>query len=137
MSILQGVGVFSFAVFLFVILWFGTKDGEGGKVGPLSWGWIVALAALVGASFRVVDGFPFNIITGLLNDLLGLIGVALPEITLPGLGLILIAVLAFKKNSRRGTAMLVIFLVFVASDAGGTLEVVADRITAIFTKLPS
>lgn len=137
MSILQGVGVFSFAVFLFVILWFGTKDGEGGKLGPLPWGWIVALAALVGASFRVVKGFPFNIITGLLNDLLGLIGVALPEITLPGLGLILIAVLAFKKNSRRGTAMLVIFLVFVASDAGGALETVADRIQAIFSRLPS
>lgn len=137
MSLLQGVGVFSFAAFLCVVLWFGTRDGEGGKIGPLSWGWIVALASLVGASFRVVKGFPFNIITGLLNDLLGLVGIAIPEITLPGLGLILIAVLAFKKNSRRGTAMLVIFLVFVASEAGGPLETVADRITAIFTSLPS
>lgn len=137
MSLLEGVGVFSFAAFLCVVLWFGTREGGGGKVGALSWGWIVALSLLVGASFRVVKGFPFNIITGLLNDLLGLVGVAIPELTLPGLGLILIAVLAFKKNSRRGTAMLVVFLVFVASDAGGPLETVADRITTIFTRLPS
>ena len=136
MSFLQGVGVFGLAALLAVILWFGTRDNEGGKLGPLSWGWIIALALLAGASFRVVDGFPFNILTALLNDLLGLIGVVIPELTLPALGLILIAVLAFKKNSRRGTAMLCIFLVFVASDAGGPLETVASRITTIAKQLP-
>ncbi|MEI5526864.1 hypothetical protein ACKI16_23745 [Streptomyces scabiei] len=137
MSFLQGVGVFGFAALLAVILWFGTKDNEGGKLGPLPWGWIVGLALLAGASFQAVDGFPFNIITALLNDLLGIIGVAVPELTLAALGLILIAVLAFRKNTRRGVAMLCIFLVFVGSDAGGPLEEITTRITTIATKLPA
>ncbi|QPL14128.1 membrane protein [Streptomyces phage TurkishDelight] len=137
MSFLQGVGVFGFAALLAVILWFGTKDNEGGKLGPLPWGWIVGLALLAGAAFQAVDGFPFNIITALLNDLLGIIGVAIPELTLASLGLILIAVLAFRKNSRRGVAMLCIFLVFVGSDAGGPLEEITTRITTIATKLPA
>ncbi|MFB7496051.1 hypothetical protein ACFC09_15390 [Streptomyces sp. NPDC056161] len=136
MSFLAGVGVFSFAAILTVILWFGTKDNGGGKLGPLSWGWIVALSLLAGASYQAVDGFPFNIITALLNDLLRIIGVALPEITLPGLGLLLVSVLAFRKNSRRGIAMLCIFLVFVCSDAGGPLEQVTTRIKTIATELP-
>ncbi|MET9819594.1 hypothetical protein [Streptomyces sp. NPDC006355] len=137
MSFLQGVGVFGFAAILSVVLWFGTKDNEGGKLGPLSWGWIVFLALLAGASYQAVDGFPFNIITALLNDLMGIIGVAIPELTLPALGLIVIAVLAFRKNSRRGIAMLCIFLVFVTSDAGGPLGEVSARITTIATQLPS
>jgi hypothetical protein len=137
MSFLQGVGVFGFAALLAVILWFGTKDGGGGKVGPLGWGWIVGLSLLAGASFQAAGGFPFNLLTSLLNDVLGLIGVAIPELTLPALGLILIAILAFRKNTRRGVAMLAIFLMFVASDAGGPLETVATRITTIATKLPA
>lgn len=137
MSFLQGVGVFGLAAILTVVLWFGTKDNEGGKLGPLSWGWIVALALLAGASFQAAGGFPFNIITALINDVLGIIGVALPELTLPALGLILIALLALRKNTRRGVAMLCIFLVFVTSDAGGPLEQVANRIHTIATKLPS
>lgn len=137
MSFLAGVGVFSFAAILTVILWYGTKDNEGGKVGPLSWGWIVALSLLAGASFKAAGGFPFNIITALLNDVLGIIGVALPELTLPGLGLLLIVILAFRKNTRRGIAMLCIFLMFVAAQAGGPLEQVATRISTIATKLPS
>ncbi|MFC8332772.1 hypothetical protein [Streptomyces olivaceus] len=137
MSFLAGVGVFGFAAILSVVLWFGTKDNEGGKLGPLSWGWIVFLALLAGSSYQVVDGFPFNILTALLNDLMGIIGVAIPELTLPALGLIIVAFLAFKKNSRRGIAMLCIFLVFVASDAGGPLEEVATRIKTIATDLPA
>ncbi|AIV35578.1 hypothetical protein [Streptomyces sp. CCM_MD2014] len=136
MSFLAGVGVFSFAAILTVILWYGTKDNEGGQLGPLKWGWIVVLGLLAGAAYRVVDGFPFNIITSLLNDVLGIIGVALPELTLPGLGLLLVALLAFKKSSRRGIAMLCIFLVFVSSDASGPLEEVATRIETIATELP-
>ncbi|MGV2914588.1 hypothetical protein [Streptomyces alfalfae] len=136
MSFLAGVGVFSFAAILTVVLWYGTKDNEGGQLGPLKWGWTVGLALLAGASYQAVDGFPFNMITALLNDLLGIIGVALPELTLPGLGLILIALLAFRKSTRRGIAMLCIFLVFVSSDAGGPLEQVATRIKTIATELP-
>jgi hypothetical protein len=136
MSFLQGVGVFGFAAILAVILWFGTKDNEGGKLGPLSWGWIVGLSLLAGASFQAAGGFPFNLLTALLNDALGIIGVAIPELTLPALGLILIAVLAFRKNTRRGIAMLCIFLMFVGSKSGGPLEEVATRITTIAKDLP-
>lgn len=137
MSFLQGVEVFGLAAILAVVLWLGTKDNAGGKAGPLSWGVIVALSLLAGASFRAAGGFPFTLVETLLNDTVGLIGVAIPELTLPALGLILIAILAFRRNSRRGVAMLGIFLVFVASDAGGPLEEVATRISTIATRLPA
>ncbi|WP_413808159.1 hypothetical protein [Streptomyces sp. OE57] len=137
MSLLQGVGVFGFAALLTVILWFGTKDNEGGKMGALSFGWVVALSLLAGASYQAAGGFPFNIIAGLLNEILGIIGVAIPELTLPALGLILVAILAFRKNTRRGIAMLCIFLVFVGSQSGGPLQQVAERISTIATRLPA
>ncbi len=136
MSLLQGVEVFGLAVILTLILWFGTKDNEGGQLGPLKWHWIVVLSLLAGAAYRVVNGFPFNLITGLVNDALGLIGAAVPELTLPALGGCLLVLLAFRKNTRRGTAMLCIFLVFVAADSGGVLEPVADRLETVARKLP-
>ncbi|MFE3555103.1 hypothetical protein ACFXKW_09590 [Streptomyces sp. NPDC059193] len=130
MSFLTGAGVFGVAAILTVVLWFGTKDNEGGKAGPLPWWACVLLPPLAGASF-VAAGFPFDTISSLVNDIIGLVGKAFPKLTMPALAGILVALAFFKKLSRRGFAMLFLVLFFVASGAGGPWAELANRIAAI------
>lgn len=136
MSFLDGVGTFAFAAFLAVVLWFGTKDNEGGKVGPLNWWACVLLALLSGAAFKAA-GFPFDLISSLMNDGIGLVGAAFPDLTMPGLALILCGIAMFKKFSRRGISMLMLFFFYVSSGAGGPYGTVAERIAAMAQSLPS
>lgn len=136
MSFLAGIGVFGFAALLSVVLWFGTKDNEGGKVGPLPWWACVLLSLLAGASYKAA-GFPFDIVSSLVNDIISLVGAAFPELTMPGLAAVLLALAAFKRMSRRGISMLMIFFFYVASGAGGPYGQVASRIAQMARNLAS
>lgn len=129
MSFLTGIGIFGLAAGLTIALYFGTKEGEGGKV-KLSWGACALLALLAGSCYKAA-GFPFDILSSLVTDAIGLIGAAFPELTMPALALICIALVFFKKWSRRGISLLMIFFFYVASSAGGAYSVVAARIAAM------
>ncbi|MCF3960304.1 hypothetical protein [Streptomyces fuscigenes] len=129
MSFFSGIGVFGIASALLVVLWFGTKDNENAKVGPLNWWACVLLSLLAGAAFNAA-GTPFDLISSLVNDLVGLIGAFAPELTMPALALILALLAVFKKWSRRGISYLVVFFTYVASGAGGPWAVLSKRIAA-------
>ncbi|MEV7465201.1 MULTISPECIES: hypothetical protein [Streptomyces] len=136
MSFLTGVGVFGVAAILTVVLWFGTKDNENGKAGPLPWWACVLLPPVAGAAF-VAAGFPFDTVSSLVNDIIGLIGKAFPKLTMPALAGVLVALALFKRLSRRGFSMLFLFLFYVASGAAGPWGQLADRISAIAQSIGS
>ncbi|WP_433341671.1 hypothetical protein [Streptomyces sp. CA-253872] len=129
MSFLTGIGIFGLAAVLTVALFFGTREGEGGKV-KLSWGTSALLALLAGSCYKAA-GFPFDILSSLITDAIRLIGAAFPKLTMPALALLLIALALFKKWSRREISLVMIFFFYVASSADGAYGIVAARIAAM------
>ncbi|MBL0778054.1 hypothetical protein ACFYNV_29060 [Streptomyces albidoflavus] len=117
MSFLAGIGLFGLAAILTVVLWFGGKENEGGKV-KLSWGWCLGLSLLAGVAYSAA-GFPFDIIGALIQDVMGVIGAVAPELKMPALAALMIALALFKKFSKRGISVLCIVFVHVATGAGG------------------
>lgn len=133
-SFFGSLGIVSVAGVLSVILWFGTKDNEGGKLKPLNWGWIVLLSLLAGAAFKAA-GPPFSFVSDLVNDLIGMWGAAFPGYSMPGIAMTLTAILLWKKMTRRQVAMTSIAFFYVASGAGAGYGVVAERIHEIAMRL--
>ncbi|MEU0060734.1 hypothetical protein [Streptomyces sp. NPDC006334] len=129
-SFLGSLGIVGLAGVLSVILWFGTQDNEGGKLKPLGWGWIVLLSLIAGASFKAA-GPPFSFVSDLVNDLIRMFGKAFPGYSMPGIALTLIALLLWKKMTRRQVAMTSIVFFYVASGAGAGYGIVAERIREI------
>ncbi|MDX3069546.1 hypothetical protein PV518_46770 [Streptomyces sp. ND04-05B] len=129
-SFLGSLGIVSVAGILSVVLWFGTKDNEGGKLKPLNWGWIVFLSLLAGAAFKAA-GPPFSWLADLINDGIRMWGTAVPGYSMPGIALTLIALLLWVKMTRRQVAMTSIAFFYVASGAGAGYSVLADRIRDI------
>jgi hypothetical protein len=134
MSFFAGLGAFGVAALLTVILVLGTKEG-GGKV-TLSWGWCLGLAALAGSLYSVA-GFPFDLIASLVQEVMGIIAAAFPELTMPALAAILVAIALFKKLSKRGISLLAILFMHVCTSAGGPWGVVAERVQSIAQNLGS
>lgn len=127
MSFLTGVGVFGIASILSVVLWFGTKDNENGKA-TLPWWACVLLPPIAGASFAAA-GFPFDTVSSLVNDIIGLVGKVFPKLTMPALAGVLVALALFKRLSRRGFSMLFLVLFYVASGADGPWGQLAQHIS--------
>ncbi|MGF0163099.1 hypothetical protein ACQRET_03520 [Streptomyces koyangensis] len=117
MSFLAGIGLFGLAAILTVVLWFGGKENEGGKV-KLSWGWCLALSLLAGVSYSAA-GFPFDLIGSAINDALGIISATFPDLKMPALAALMIALALFRKFTKRGISCLCIVFVHVATGAGG------------------
>lgn len=122
MSFLAGIGLFGLAAILTVILWFGSKENEG-KV-KLSWGWCLGLSLLAGTAYSAA-GFPFDIIGALIQDVMGVIGAVAPDLKMPALAALMIALALFKKFTKRGISVLCIVWVHVATGAGGPYARVA------------
>lgn len=134
MNILGTLGPFGLAVLLTVVLVFGTKGG--GKVKPLGWGWTLVLSLLAGASYAAA-GWPFSLVRGAVNDLLALADSVFPGLTLPAIGLSMLAVILWRRLTTRGVAMMAIPFFYIASSADGGLGILADKIALVAQQLAS
>jgi hypothetical protein len=131
-SILGTLGPVGLAVALTALLWFGTKSG--GKAKPLGWGATLTLAMIAGSAYKAA-GPPFDLASTLANDLVGIGSDVLPGYTLPGMSLTVVILLMYMRLSTRQVAMVGIFLVYVASGAGGVWGIGADKIALIAQRL--
>lgn len=128
-SLVGTLGPFGLAVVLTVVLVLGTKGGAG-KAKPLGWGWTLFLSLLAGASYAAA-GWPFSLVRGVINDLLSIADSVFPGLTLPAIGLSMLAIIAWKKLSTRGLVWVGVPFFYVASSADGGLGVFADKIALI------
>lgn len=133
-QILGSLGTVGLAGALTALLWFGTKGG--GKASPLGWGATLILSTIAGAAYQAA-GTPFNLVSYLVNDLIGLTGDVLPGYTLAGLALTLVVLILFMKLSTRQVAMTGIAFWYVASGADGAWGIVADKVQLIAQSLAS
>jgi hypothetical protein len=118
----------SLAFLLTVVLIVGTKETQKGKAKPLGWWAVLVLSLLAGASF-VGAGWPFDIIPKLvMNDLVGAIAAVKPGLSLPGLALALLAVLAWVGLTRRQVAVTGIILFYLLAGSGGGLGTLAEKL---------
>ncbi|MFE0765407.1 hypothetical protein [Streptomyces smyrnaeus] len=131
-SLLGTLGPFGLAVLLTVVLVVGTKGG--GKVKPLGWGWTLFLSVLAGASYAAT-GWPFSLVKGVVNDLLALAEGVFPGLTLPAIGLSMLAIISWRRLTTRGVAMMGIPFFYIASSADGGLGVLADKIALVSQQL--
>jgi hypothetical protein len=131
-SVIPPIGIVSLAVVLTVVLIIGTKETKGdSQAKPLGWWWVLFLSMLAGASYTAA-GWPFDIIPKLvMGDLLGAIAAIKPGLSLPGIALALMAVLAWVGLTRRQVAVLGIVLFYLLAGSGGGLGTLAERINAI------
>lgn len=133
-SLLGTLGPFGLAFLLTIVLVVGTQGG--GKIKPLGWGWTLALSLIAGASYAAT-GWPFSLVKGIVSDLLALAEGVMPGLTLPAIGLSMVAVILWKKLSTRGVAMMAIPFFYIASSADGGLGVLADKIALVAQHLAS
>ncbi|QKW06981.1 hypothetical protein HUT18_11795 [Streptomyces sp. NA04227] len=131
-SLIGSLGPFGLATFLTVVLILGTSGG--GKVKPLGWGWTLFLSILAGASYAAT-GWPFSIVKGVVNDLLVLVNSVAPELTLPAIGLCMMAIISWKKLTLRGLVTMGIPLFYIASSADGGLGILAEKIALVSAQL--
>ncbi|MEC3995202.1 hypothetical protein VSR01_17335 [Actinacidiphila sp. DG2A-62] len=133
-SLIGTLGPVGLAAVLTVVLIVGTK-GDG-QANALSWGWCLALSVLAGASYAAA-GWPFSLVRGLVNDLIKVVNSFIPGMTLPAIGLCMLAIIAWKKLSRRGVVMMGIAFWYVAVSANGGLGILAERVAAAAHQLAS
>ncbi|MFC8723711.1 hypothetical protein [Streptomyces bacillaris] len=131
-SLLGTLGPVGLAAVLTVVLIVGTK-GDG-QAKSLSWGWCLALSLLAGAAYSAA-GWPFSLVRGLVKDFVELLNSVLPGITLPAVGLCMAAIIAWKKLSKRGVAMLGIPFWYVAASGDGGLGILAQKIADLAERL--
>lgn len=134
MQLLGSLGAVGLAGALTVLLWLGTSTG--GKLKPLSWGACLFLSMVAGASYKAA-GPPFDVVSDLVNDLIGTSGQVLPGYSMPAFALTLAIIILFKKLSTRQVSMLGIVFWYVASGAGGVWGIVAVKIALIASNLAS
>ncbi|MFD3609012.1 hypothetical protein ACFWXA_13225 [Streptomyces atroolivaceus] len=127
-SLIPAFGAAGLALGLTGILWFGTSTG--GKVKPLGWWWTLFLAMVAGASYKAA-GTPFDLVSSLVNDGLGLFGEVVPRATMAGIALFLTGVILYKKLSTRQVMVIGIIFWYVASGAGGGYSLLAEKIDVI------
>ncbi|MFE3378763.1 hypothetical protein [Streptomyces anulatus] len=128
MSLLPAFGAPGLALGLTAFLWFGTTTG--GKVKPLGWWWTLFLAMLAGAAYKAA-GTPFDLVSSLVNDGLGLFGDLVAGTTMAGIALFLTGVILYYKLTTRQVAVIGIVFWYVASGAGGGYSLLAEKINGI------
>ncbi|MFZ3595090.1 hypothetical protein [Streptomyces sp. BH104] len=133
-SLFGTLGPFGLAAVLTAVLIVGTSGG--GKVKSLSWGWVLILALLAGASYAA-SGWPFSLVKGVINDLLSIASGVFPGLTLAAIGLIMVAIILWGKLTVRGVAMMAIAFFYIASSADGGLGILADKIALAAAQIAS
>ncbi|MDN3056886.1 hypothetical protein PH213_20490 [Streptomyces sp. SRF1] len=133
-SVLGTIGPVGLAVLLTVILIVGTTSG--GKVKPLGWGWALFLSVLAGASYAAAD-WPFSLVRGVVRDLVALSDGVIPGLTLPAIGLSMLAIILWQKMTTRGVVMMGIPFWYIAASANGGLGILADKIAQVSHQLAS
>ncbi|MFJ3545432.1 MULTISPECIES: hypothetical protein [Streptomyces] len=126
------LGPVGLAVVLTIVLIFGSK-GEG-EAKSLSWGWCLVLSLLAGASYAAA-GWPFSLVRGLVKDVVELVNGAIPGVTLPAIGLSMLAIIAWKKLSKRGVCLWAIPWWYIAAASDGGLGVFASKIADVVARL--
>jgi hypothetical protein len=134
MDLFPALGAVGLAGTLTVLLWFGTSTG--GKVKPLGWGACLILSMIAGSAYNAA-GPPFNLVSSLVHDLIGMFTDVFPGYTMAALALTLVAVILYKKLTTRQVSMLGVVFWYVASGAGGGIGIVAEKIAAIMQGLAS
>ncbi|MER5688604.1 hypothetical protein [Streptomyces sp. NPDC002205] len=132
MDFLPALGAVGLADALTALLWFGTS--AGGKMKPLSWGACLVLSMIAGAAYNAA-GPPFDIMSGLVRDGLGMFSSVFPGYSMAGLALTLLIVILYKELTTRGVSMLGIVFWYVASGSGGGFAIVAAKIAVIMRGL--
>jgi hypothetical protein len=69
------------------------------------------------------------------NDLLGMAQGVFPDLTLPAIGLLLLVIIAWRKMTPRGVAMLGIPFWYVCASADGGLGILAQKIALMAHQL--
>ncbi|MEU6928995.1 hypothetical protein AB0A05_07505 [Streptomyces sp. NPDC046374] len=131
-SLIGTLGPVGLAAVLTVTLIVGTK-GDG-QAKALSWGWCLVLSVFAGASYAAA-GWPFSLVRGFVNDLVQFVNSFIPGLTYPAIGLGMLAIIIWKKLSRRGVVMLGIPFWYVCSSADGGLGILAEKIAAACQQL--
>ncbi|WP_406501565.1 hypothetical protein OHA04_27485 [Streptomyces sp. NBC_01590] len=127
-SLIPEFGAAGLALGLTGFLWFGTSTG--GKAKALGWWWTLFLAMVAGASYMAA-GTPFDLVSTLVNDLLGLFGEVVARATIAGVALFLTGVILYKKLTTRQVAVIGILYFHVISGAGGGFGLLAEKIDTI------
>ncbi|WP_199570572.1 hypothetical protein [Streptomyces murinus] len=122
------LGVPGLAGALTALLWFGTQGG--GKAKQLGWGLTLFLSMIAGAAYNAA-GTPFNLVSSLVNDGIGMFGDTFPKYSMAGIAVTLAIVIAYKKSTTRQVAVMGIIFWYVATGAGGAAGIVADKIQII------
>ncbi|MDQ0961976.1 hypothetical protein QFZ66_005854 [Streptomyces sp. B4I13] len=130
-SLIPPIGIVSLAFVLTVVLIVGTKETKQGKAKPLGWWWVLILSLIAGSSYTAA-GWPFDLIPRLvMGDLVGAIAAIKPGMSLPGLALALMAVLAWVGLTRRQVAVIGIVLFYLLAGSAGGFGILAEKIRAI------
>ncbi|RWZ72280.1 hypothetical protein EQK42_30660 [Streptomyces albidoflavus] len=127
-SLIPEFGAAGLALGLTGILIFGTSTG--GKAKALGWWWTLILAMIAGASYKAA-GTPFDLVSSLVNDGLGLFGDVVPGATMAGISLFLTGVILYMKLTTRQVAVIGIVFWYVASGAGGGYSLLAEKIDTV------
>lgn len=124
------LGIGGVAMALTVVIYFGTK---GGGKNSLTWGWTLFLSMTAGCAYKAA-GAPFSWISDLVNDVLGMVGTAVPTMTTAGMAVVVLMLVLFKKMSLRGVAMSgIVFFTAAAGADGGPFDWYAGLIEAAAT----
>ncbi|MFF0395149.1 hypothetical protein ACFYSJ_05085 [Streptomyces sp. NPDC005248] len=132
MDFLPALGAVGLAGALTALLWFGTSGG--GKMKPLGWGACLVLSMIAGAAYNAA-GPPFDIVSSLVRDGVGMFTDVFPGYSMAALALTLLVIILYKKLTTRGVSMLGIVFWYVASGAGGGFSIVAAKIAVIMQGL--
>ncbi|WP_371799081.1 hypothetical protein OG963_14765 [Streptomyces sp. NBC_01707] len=132
MDFLPALGAVGLAGALTALLWFGTSSG--GKMKPLGWGVCLVLSMIAGAAYNAA-GPPFDMVSSLVRDGIGMFTSVFPGYTMASLALTLLIIILYKKLTTRGVSMLGIVFWYVASGAGGGFAIVATKIAVIMRGL--
>lgn len=131
MGVIPALGTGGTALALTAVLWFGTS--QGGKVKQLPWGWCLLLALVAGAAYKAA-GDPIGL-SPLVGEAVNLLNGIVPGVTVAALGVIMLAIILWKKLSLRGVSMCGIFFFFVMAATTGTFGKVSSVLANVASRL--
>lgn len=131
-AIIGSVGTFAIAAFLTIALILGPKGA--GKAKPLGWWAAFTIGLFAGATYKAA-GSPFDLIGIGVYDLIDTARQVHPDLTVPGIALIITALLAWKRMSVRSAGLWGVVLMYVASNAGGAWGIAAAEIQLLVQRL--
>ncbi|MGC0418359.1 hypothetical protein [Embleya sp. AB8] len=131
MHFIGSIGAPGMAAILTLWLFLGTNGG--GKIKPLGWGGAFGIGSFAGAAYNA-GGSPWNIISDLVNDLVGFAFAAVPGLTMPAVAVCIVLWLAYRKLTPRRVGIWAIFFWYVASGAGGVWALFATQVSQLMQR---